>query len=90
MGSKKGIQELKRMNRNAHCDQFLLCSEIPARIPKAPRKMTLQNLKQNCHNLDLLLFKNKGAIPKMQRLLTKANYDHVAIVIEIDRSKYIL
>ncbi len=34
------------------------------------------------NNFDILLFKNKNLMSKMQRLITNSDYDHVAMLLK--------
>lgn len=54
------------------------------------KSINVDELDRLAEHFDLLFFKNKTAISKMQRFFTKSNYDHVAMIVKIQENRYIL
>jgi len=44
-----------------------------------------------CDNFDIILFKNKNLMSKVQRIFTNSDYDHVAMLLKTaDNEIYLL
>ena len=55
-----------------------------------PKSLSIDELDKLADHFDILFFKNKTTMSKMQRFFTKSNYDHVAMVVKIQGHRYIL
>jgi Permuted papain-like amidase enzyme, YaeF/YiiX, C92 family len=55
-----------------------------------PKSMSLEQLKDVAQTGDLLLFESKGLPSKMQRVLTRSKYDHVAMIVRASDQKIVV
>lgn len=44
--------------------------------------MSLETIESKLENFDIILFKGKGMMSKMQRFFTNSNFDHVALLLK--------
>lgn len=44
--------------------------------------MFFEQVRETCNTFDILLFKNKSLMSKMQRILTNSDYDHTALLLK--------
>ena len=72
------------------CTDFIFCSVIPLIPSKIVREITINEVDEFADSFDILLFKNKSTLSKMQRFLTQSEYDHVAMVVRIGESRFVL
>lgn len=49
--------------------------------------MNIENLKNVADTFDILLFKNRTMMSKVQRILTNSDYDHVAMVLKTSNNE---
>ncbi len=75
------ITEIKKNNCGLNCSEFLFCSEIPQKKERNNKNISFKEFKTKSSNLDLLLFKNNNNVSKLQRFLTKSDFDHIAMVV---------
>ncbi|HNB48178.1 MAG TPA: AMP-binding protein, partial [Chitinophagales bacterium] len=82
--------EIKKINNGVSCTDFIFCSVIPLIPSKIVREITINEVDEFADSFDILLFKNKSTLSKMQRFLTQSEYDHVAMVVRIGESRFVL